>query len=59
MEEIKNWWKCSNCGYTFQVPAPPETCPSCKEKCAFMDATCYTPECGGPDNIDPQIGQKR
>ncbi len=59
MEEIKNWWKCSNCGYTFQAATPPETCPSCKEKCAFVDTTCYTPECGGPGNIDPQIGQKR
>ena len=58
MEETKNWWKCSNCGYTLEVSQPPEVCPSCKEKCNFVDATCYTPECGGPDNIDPQIAQK-
>jgi|GEM_PF-515311 len=44
--------------YTLQAPTPPETCPSCKEKCIFIDATCYTPECGGPGNINPQIGQK-
>jgi rubredoxin len=56
MEEPKNWWKCSNCGYTLQAPTPPETCPSCKEKCNFIDTTCYTPECGGAGNIDPQIG---
>ncbi|MGD2105345.1 MAG: hypothetical protein PVJ55_09595 [Anaerolineae bacterium] len=57
MEQVKTWWKCSNCGYTFQSSAPPpETCPSCEEKCAFSDVTCYTPECGGPENIDPQIG---
>jgi rubredoxin len=58
MEESKNWWKCSNCGYTSQAATPPETCPSCKEKCNFIDATCYTPECGGADNIDPQIAQR-
>jgi rubredoxin len=59
MEEAKNWWKCSNCGYTLQTPTPPEVCPSCREKCNFIDTTCYTPECGGPGNIDPQIGQKK
>ena len=59
MEETKNWWKCSNCGYTLEASTPPEVCPSCKEKCIFVDATCYTPECGGPGNIDPQVGQKR
>ena len=58
MEEPTNWWKCSSCGYTFQAQAPPpEACPSCKEKCAFVDATCYTPECGGPGNVDPKIGR--
>jgi len=59
MEETKNWWKCSNCGYTLEASTPPEACPSCKEKCIFVDATCYTPECGGPGNIDPQVGQKK
>jgi len=58
MEESKNWWRCSNCGYTLKAATPPETCPSCKEKCNFIDATCYTPECGGSDNIDPQIAQR-
>lgn len=55
-EEVKNWWKCSNCGYTFQAEAPPEACPSCNEKCAFIDATCYRPDCGGPGHVDPKIG---
>lgn len=42
-----NWWKCSECGYTFQAaPPPPEQCPSCKEKCAFIDVTRYAPDCG-------------
>lgn len=56
MEEVKNWWKCSNCGYTFEADAPPEACPSCNEKCVFIDATCYRPDCGGPGHVDPKIG---
>jgi len=39
-------WKCSNCGYTLEADAPPVECPSCKEKCEFVDNTCYTPDCG-------------
>ena len=23
------WWKCTECGYLFQAPQPPEACPSC------------------------------
>ncbi len=42
----KNTWKCSNCGYTLEEKTPPETCPLCKEKCEFVDTTCYTPDCG-------------
>lgn len=57
--ENQSWWKCSNCGYTLQAPQPPQECPSCGQKCIFVDATCYTPECGGSGNIDPQIAQKR
>lgn len=38
-------WKCSNCNYTVEADTPPEICPSCKEKCAFNDNTCYTPDC--------------
>jgi rubredoxin len=51
------WWKCTECGYLFQAPQAPEACPSCKTKCVFVDATCYTPECGGPEsgNPDPRI----
>ena len=54
-ESAKNWWKCSECNYLFQAPLPPEKCPSCRTKCTFIDATCYTPDCGGPANPDPQI----
>ncbi|MDY6930737.1 MAG: hypothetical protein SVJ22_02325 [Halobacteriota archaeon] len=48
-------WKCSECGYTFQADAPPENCPSCKEACSFIDATCYIPDCGGPEHNDPRM----
>jgi rubredoxin len=39
-------WKCKECGYTLEAPAPPEECPSCRKKCEFLDVTCYIPECG-------------
>lgn len=48
-------FKCSNCGYTLEAPTPPEECPSCREKCEFLDVTCYIPECGtGPS--DERLG---
>ena len=49
------YWKCSNCGYLITAGAPPATCPSCGQKCNFLNVTCYTPECGGPGNIDPRL----
>ncbi len=54
MEE-KNTWKCSKCGYTFDAAVgktPPESCPDCKEKCEFLNVSCYIPDCGmqGQDN---------
>ena len=48
-------WKCENCGNTFQAATAPNTCPSCQQTCAFKDVSCYTPECGGPGNIDPRL----
>jgi rubredoxin len=39
-------WKCSNCGYALEKDAPPEKCPSCGQKCEFVDNSCYTPDCG-------------
>ncbi len=47
-------WKCQKCGYTLEADAPPEKCPSCKEKCEFLDNTCYTPDCQG-DGVDKRI----
>ncbi len=40
-------WKCSSCGYALSGSVPPEICPGCKEKCQFIDVTCYIPECTG------------
>ncbi len=53
-------WKCSNCGYTLNQDKPPEACPSCRQKCEFLDVTCYVPQCGGATsgNIDPRLGRK-
>ncbi len=52
---FQTYWKCSACGFLLTADNPPDTCPSCKKKCRFLNATCYTPECGGPGNLDPRI----
>ncbi len=49
-------WKCSNCGYTFDADSHPNECPSCKEKCEFLDNTCYTPDCAA-QGTDDRIGK--
>ena len=49
------FWKCQKCGYTITVATPPDVCPDCHEKCDFRNVTCYTPDCGGPGNIDPRL----
>ena len=48
----ENTWKCDNCGNTIVVMEPPEICPVCKQKCVFLNVTCYAPDCGftGMDN---------
>jgi rubredoxin len=48
-------WKCGKCKFMFTAPSLPEHCPECGEKCDFLNITCYTPECGGPGNIDPRL----
>jgi hypothetical protein len=48
-------WMCTTCGYYLQALAPPDRCPSCEQVCAFNDVTCYRPECGGDQNIDPLV----
>jgi len=49
------YWKCGNCSYLVTASTPPEQCPQCKEKCEFLNVTCYTPECGGPGHRDPRL----
>jgi rubredoxin len=51
-------WKCANCGYTFEAETPPDQCPSCKEKCEFLDNSCYTPDCTA-EGMDPRIAPKK
>lgn len=56
-------WKCDNCGFTFESEAEklPEKCPSCRQKCTFLNVTCYTPDCSldtGEPGFDPRIGDK-
>ncbi len=51
-------WKCGKCGNTIELEAgvaPPESCPSCKQKCDFLNVTCYVPECG-IQGQDPRLG---
>lgn len=52
------YWKCHNCAYTITAAAPSEFCPECGKKCDFLNVTCYTLDCGGPDNIDPQLERR-
>jgi rubrerythrin len=49
------YWKCSQCGFLFTAAMPPDSCPQCGQKCGFLNVTCYTPECGGPGNIDSRL----
>jgi rubredoxin len=49
-------WKCEKCGYTLEAETPPEACPACKEKCEFLDVSCYTPECA-PEGMDKRLGK--
>jgi rubrerythrin len=49
------YWRCSNCRYTITAARPPDECPSCHQKADFQNITCYTPECGGPGQIDPRL----
>ena len=47
-------WKCNKCGYTLKADKPPEKCPSCNQKCEFLDVSCYIPECG-MSGTDPRL----
>ncbi|MCX8126487.1 MAG: hypothetical protein N3E40_05065 [Dehalococcoidia bacterium] len=49
------YWMCTNCGYLMNVAAAPEKCPGCGLPCQFNNVTCYRPECGGEENVDPWL----
>ncbi len=53
-------WKCNTCGNTLTAEVPPETCPSCKQTCEYVNVTCYIPGCGGPEsgNINTEVFEK-
>jgi rubredoxin len=39
-------WKCTSCGYMLQADIPPKVCSNCKQKCEFVNVSCYIPDCG-------------
>jgi len=41
------YWKYSGCGFLITAETLPDTCPQCSGICAFVNVTCYTPDCGG------------
>jgi rubrerythrin len=49
------YWKCAACGFLITANNPPDVCPECGKKCEFINVTCYIPECGGPEHIDPRL----
>lgn len=49
------YWKCGKCGFLITAGSPPSVCPECQDSCGFKNVTCYTPECGGPGNVDPRL----
>ena len=54
-------WKCNKCGNTTSGDGPPpELCPFCRERCEYVDVTCYIPECGGPGagTVNPKVFEK-
>ncbi len=54
---MANRWRCGNCGYRVEAPAPPERCPGCRETCDFIDDNRYVPvEEGGPEGAEKAVG---
>ena len=53
------YFMCQYCGCLVNLGldanVPPHKCPVCDQTCAFVNVTCYTPECGGESNLDPRI----
>ena len=51
----QTFWQCRECGFVLKALNIPDQCPSCFKKCEVKNVTCYTPECGGPGNIDKTL----
>lgn len=51
-------WKCNGCGYQLEAEIPPESCPSCKQKCEFVDNTCYTPDSHNGGKYNQSVNKK-
>jgi rubrerythrin len=49
------YWKCLRCKFIVTAASPPEKCPECGSDEGFANVTCYIPECGGPEHIDPRL----
>jgi rubrerythrin len=49
------YWQCTGCGFLVTAKTPPDVCPECAANCAFTNVTCYTPDCGGPGNVDTRL----
>jgi len=49
------YWKCEKCGSLITAVKPPNACPECGERCAFINVTCYIPGCGGPGHVDHRL----
>jgi len=49
------YWMCTSCGHCVNASRPPDECPHCRQSCSFADVTCYRPECGGEQNVDPLL----
>lgn len=49
------YWMCVSCGHCLNATTPPDECPHCQQTCSFRDVTCYRPECGGEQNVDPLL----
>ena len=49
------FWMCALCGLCLEALRPPDPCPHCQQTCSFRDVTCYRPECGGEQNVDPLL----
>ncbi|MGD8261919.1 MAG: hypothetical protein PVG70_15020 [Desulfobacterales bacterium] len=49
------YWECTKCGFLITAAEPPGACPACAENCAFINVNCYTPDCGGPGNVDRRL----